>query len=86
MFANAWVFATLVATDCDWKIRWLGWAFTLFFVFLGSSAAIFGPWLETSGLGKRGSRRPAAGAAPDHLGAWRLSASDEFSGDIPASA
>ncbi|HEY8213893.1 MAG TPA: MFS transporter, partial [Methylocystis sp.] len=38
-------FATLVATDCDWKISWLGWTFTLFFVFLGSSAAVFGHWL-----------------------------------------
>ncbi|PPC95963.1 MAG: MFS transporter, partial [Methylocystis sp.] len=24
------LFATLVATDCDWKISWLGWTFTLF--------------------------------------------------------
>ena len=30
----------------DWKISTLGWMFTLFFVFLGSSAALFGAWLE----------------------------------------
>jgi MFS family permease len=47
-------FATLVAADCDWKISWLGWTFTLFFVFLGSSAAIFGHWLETAGPRKAG--------------------------------
>ncbi|MEF3367486.1 OFA family MFS transporter [Methylocystis sp. 9N] len=47
-------FATLVATDCDWKISWLGWTFTLFFVLLGSSAAVFGHWLETAGPRKAG--------------------------------
>jgi MFS family permease len=47
-------FATLVAADCDWKISQLGWTFTLFFVLLGSSAAIFGHWLETAGPRKAG--------------------------------
>ncbi len=47
-------FATIVATGCDWKISWLGWTFTLFFVLLGSSAAIFGHWLETAGPRKAG--------------------------------
>ena len=47
-------FATLVATDCDWKISQLGWTFTLFFVLLGSSAAIFGHWLETAGPRRAG--------------------------------
>src|SRR6185369_15892704 len=28
----------------DWKISTLGWMFTLFFVMLGSSAALFGAW------------------------------------------
>jgi MFS family permease len=45
---------TLVATDCDWKISTLGWMYTLFFVFLGSSAAIFGRWLEHAGPRKAG--------------------------------
>lgn len=38
----------------DWKISTLGWMFTLFFVFLGSSAAIFGGWLERHGPRKAG--------------------------------
>jgi MFS family permease len=46
--------ARLVATSCDWKVSWLGVMYTLFFVFLGSSAAIFGAWLERSGPRKAG--------------------------------
>ena len=42
-------FAALVQTGCDWKFSSLGWTFTLFFLFLGSSAAVFGHWLETAG-------------------------------------
>jgi MFS family permease len=38
----------------DWKISTLGWMFTLFFVMLGSSAAIFGPWVEREGPRKAG--------------------------------
>ena len=48
------VFAQLVTTTCDWKISMLGWMYTLFFVFLGSSAAIFGGWLERVGPRKAG--------------------------------
>jgi MFS family permease len=47
-------FAGLLATSCDWKISTLGWMFTLFFVFLGSSAAVFGRWLERVGPRKAG--------------------------------
>ncbi len=47
-------FQSILATGCDWKISMLGWTFTLFFVFLGSSAAIFGQWLETAGPRKAG--------------------------------
>ena len=32
----------------------LGWTYTLFFVFLGSAAAIFGHWLERAGPRKAG--------------------------------
>jgi MFS family permease len=39
----------LFATDCDWTQFDLGWMYTLFFVFLGSSAAIWGGWLEREG-------------------------------------
>src|SRR5256714_7749258 len=35
-------FAEITATTCDWKISMLGWTYTLFFVFLGSAAAIMG--------------------------------------------
>jgi hypothetical protein len=37
--------AEITATACDWKISMLGWMFTLFFVFLGLSTALFGGWL-----------------------------------------
>ncbi|MGH7702096.1 MAG: MFS transporter, partial [Gemmatimonadales bacterium] len=37
------------STPADWKISTLGWMYTLFFVFLGSSAAVFGAWLERAG-------------------------------------
>ena len=38
----------------DWKISTLGWMYTLFFVFLGTSAAVFGRWLERNGPRKAG--------------------------------
>jgi MFS family permease len=47
-------FQRMVATTCDWKISTLGWMFTMFFVFLGSSAAVFGRWLEHVGPRKAG--------------------------------
>ena len=46
--------AGLVATGCDWKISQLGWMYTLFFVLLGCSAAIWGGWLERAGPRKAG--------------------------------
>lgn len=39
----------LVTRQCDWKISLLGWTYTLFFVFLGCSAAFWGSWLEKVG-------------------------------------
>src|ERR1700740_1212539 len=39
----------LFTTTCDWKVASLGWMFTLFFVVLGVSAAIWGGWLERGG-------------------------------------
>ena len=47
-------FHALVQTQCDWKISQLGWMYTLFFVFLGSSAAAWGGWLEREGPRKAG--------------------------------
>jgi MFS family permease len=52
--ADVGFFAELFATTCDWKISTLGWMYTLFFVFLGSSAAIWGGWLEHVGSRKAG--------------------------------
>ena len=46
--------ASLFATGCDWKISTLGWMYTLFFVFLGGAAAIWGGWLEHAGPRKAG--------------------------------
>jgi MFS family permease len=44
----------LFITTCDWKISSLGWMYTLFFVFLGGAAAIWGGWLERAGPRKAG--------------------------------
>ena len=44
----------LFATDCDWTQFDLGWMFTLFFVLLGTSAALWGGWLERVGPRKAG--------------------------------
>ncbi len=44
----------LFASNCDWRISSLGWMYTLFFVLLGSSAAIWGGWLERAGPRKAG--------------------------------
>jgi MFS family permease len=51
---DAGLLSALVATSCDWKISELGWMYTLFFVFLGSAAAIWGGWLERAGPRKAG--------------------------------
>ncbi len=44
----------MVSTTCDWKISELQWMFILFFVFLGSAAALYGGWLERAGPRKAG--------------------------------
>lgn len=44
----------LTATDCNWTQFDLGWMFTLFFVILGCSAALWGGWLEREGPRKAG--------------------------------
>jgi MFS family permease len=44
----------LFASNCDWKISSLGWMYTLFFVLLGSAAAVWGGWLERAGPRKAG--------------------------------
>src|ERR1700712_1269350 len=47
-------FAQVVFSSCDWPISMLGWIYTLFFIFLGCSAAIWGGWLEHAGPRKAG--------------------------------
>jgi MFS family permease len=44
----------LTTTTCDWRVSSMGWMFTLFFVLLGVSAAIWGGWLERAGPRKAG--------------------------------
>jgi len=51
---NASLMDQVMATTCDWKISMLGWTYTLFFVFLGFSAAIWGGWVERVGPRKTG--------------------------------
>ena len=44
----------LTTTSCDWRVSDLVWIYTLFFVVLGSSAALIGGWLEKAGPRKAG--------------------------------
>lgn len=48
------VITALFTTECNWRITDLGWIYTLFFVLLGCSAAIWGGWLERVGPRKAG--------------------------------
>lgn len=52
--ADMTVIQQIFATGCDWKISMLGWTYTLFFVFLGGAAALWGGWLERAGPRKAG--------------------------------
>ena len=44
----------LTTRSCDWTVVDLGWMYTLFFVILGASAALFGPWVERNGPRRTG--------------------------------
>src|SRR6478609_9365031 len=44
----------LFTTSCNWSQFDLGWMYTLFFVLLGTSAAIWGGWLERVGPRRAG--------------------------------
>lgn len=48
------VWQQLTTTRCDWRVSMLGWTYTLFFIFLGCSAAFWGQWLEKAGPRKVG--------------------------------
>jgi len=52
--ADITLLGELFTTTCDWHISSLGWMYTLFFVLLGVSAAIWGGWLERAGPRKAG--------------------------------
>jgi MFS family permease len=68
--ADANIFYYLTTTTCDWKVPQLqAWMFGLFFVFLGSAAAIWGGWLE-----RVGPRRAGVVAAVCWAGGFFISA------------
>lgn len=46
--------SALFTSSCNWRVADLGWIYTLFFVLLGCSAAIWGGWLERVGPRKAG--------------------------------
>jgi len=46
--------AKILSSTCDWQISMLGWMYTMFFVFLGLAAWLFGGWLEHAGPRKAG--------------------------------
>ena len=48
------VFWLPLSRDGGWKVSTLGVMYSLFFIFLGSSAAIFGRWVEREGPRKAG--------------------------------
>ena len=52
--ADMGLMTALFTTECNWRMADLGWMFTLFFLLLGSSAAIWGGWLEHVGPRKAG--------------------------------
>ena len=63
--------------DCDWRVSTLGWMYTLFFVLLGSSAALCGGWLEREGRARPASSRRCCWCGGFvHLRARRLSPPD----------
>ena len=47
--ADTGFLARAFTATCDWRVSDLGWMYTLFFVFLGSAAAVWGGWLERVG-------------------------------------
>ena len=67
------VWQALTATSCEWRVSDLIVMYELFFVFLGSSAALFGGWLERAGPRKAGLMATlcwCGGLAISALGVW----------------
>ena len=52
--AGSGLMQALATTSCDWSVSELTWTYSLFFVVLGSAAAIWGGWLERAGPRKAG--------------------------------
>jgi MFS family permease len=52
--ADASLLNELFTTTCDWHVASMGWMYTLFFLVLGVSAALWGGWLERAGPRKAG--------------------------------
>jgi MFS family permease len=52
--ADMALMAKILSSTCDWQISMLGWMYTMFFVFLGLAAWLFGGWLEHAGPRKAG--------------------------------
>jgi MFS family permease len=48
------IWEALFNSTCDWRVADLGWMYTLFFVFLGCAAAIWGGWVERGGPRRAG--------------------------------
>ncbi|MBV8501469.1 MAG: OFA family MFS transporter [Paucibacter sp.] len=48
------VWQELFTTSCDWRVSTLSLMYSIFFVFLGCSAALWGGWLEHAGPRKAG--------------------------------
>jgi MFS family permease len=52
--ADVSIWQVLTTTSCEWRVSDLIVMYSLFFVFLGSAAALFGGWLERAGPRKAG--------------------------------
>ena len=51
---GATFWSALATTACDWRVVDLQWTYSLFFVVLGSAAALWGGWLERAGPRRAG--------------------------------
>ncbi|MBB5730364.1 OFA family MFS transporter [Sphingomonas prati] len=51
---NLTLLQAMTTTTCDWRVSDLTWTYSLFFVVLGVSAAVWGGWLERVGPRKAG--------------------------------
>ncbi len=52
--ANISFFQALTTTNCNWSVSHVTYTFSIFFVMLGLSAALWGSWLENAGPRKAG--------------------------------